>query len=736
MATYYVATDGNDNGNGGADSPWRTISHAMQAQLQPGDEVIVRPGTYNEAVNINQDGTLGNNIVLRSEVPGEAKISAPSSAWNAVSINANYVTIDGFDITSAGGGDGIEANSVHHIDVLNNTVHDNGESGIQFNYSEFIRIEGNTTYGNASDGWFSGISIYQNRNVSGDTSTDGYRTIVRNNVSYDNVTESGQHTDGNGIIIDDFQSTQTSGYPSYTYPTLVENNLVHDNGGKGIQVTWSDFVTVRNNTAYHNNVDDQNSGTWRGELSNSQSSNNTWVNNIAIVDPSENSNNRAIDSTSYGGYTNDNVVWENNITYTGTDGQASVRTDGGNSVPSSDNMLGVDPMLVNPEGGNFQLQDGSPAIDSGTEAYGVASSDLDGGDRTVGTVDVGAYEDGSGSSSSSTGGSSSSTGGSTDTSGGTTDTSGGTTDTSGGTTGTSGGTGTGTSGGTSTGTSGGSTGGASTGGTTDTSGGTTDTSGGTTDTSGGSKTTTDSGTTNDAGADSQVFHLWDDAVKPQVLDDADSNAVELGVTVTAEVDGQITGLRFYQGQGGDGTHTGHIWGANGELLAEATFTPSNAEGWQEVTFDEPIQVSAGEKVIASYHAPQGSYAVSEGYFDSAYQNGPLTVEKDGGVYAYGDGSTAPDHSYQGSNYWIDLAFEQINSGATETAVMADDTTGATSETQLADATVQDAAATTTTTADQPADTTTADTTADTTVADNSTGNHHGWWDSHWDHFAF
>ncbi|MGO7536933.1 right-handed parallel beta-helix repeat-containing protein, partial [Rhizobium leguminosarum] len=84
----------------------------------------------------------------------------------------------------------------------------------------------------------------------------------------------------------DFQSTQASGHPNYTFKTLVENNLVYENGGKGIQVTWSDSVTVKNNTAYHNNQDPANSGTWRGELSNSASSNNTWVNNIAVADPS------------------------------------------------------------------------------------------------------------------------------------------------------------------------------------------------------------------------------------------------------------------------------------------------------------------------------------------------------------------------------------------------------------------------------------------------------------------
>ncbi|WP_108663647.1 DUF4082 domain-containing protein [Acuticoccus kandeliae] len=397
MATYYVATDGNDSGNGSASSPWRTISRAMSSSLNPGDEVVVRPGIYREAVNITRDGSASAPITLRAEVEGEALIRAPSSAWNAVSINADYVVIDGFDISSAGGGDGIEGNNVHHVTISDNIVHDNGESGIQFNWSEFLVIEGNTTYGNASDGWFSGISVYQNRNITGDTTTPGYRTIVRNNVSYDNVTETGAHTDGNGIIIDDFQSTQTSGYPNYTYPTLVENNLVYGNGGKGIQVTWSDYVTVRNNTAYHNNVDDQNSGTWRGEISNAQSSNNTFINNIAIADPSINSNNTAIDNTSYGGYRNNGVTWTNNITFNGTVGAVSVKNDGGNPIPSAanGNLLGVDPQLANPAGGDFTPTANSPAVDGGVSVSGIWSEDVLGQTRVVGQIDIGAIESGS-----------------------------------------------------------------------------------------------------------------------------------------------------------------------------------------------------------------------------------------------------------------------------------------------------------------------------------------------------
>ncbi|MGV8988297.1 MAG: choice-of-anchor Q domain-containing protein [Cypionkella sp.] len=396
MAIFYVAPNGSDSAIGSSASPFKTINEALSANLKPGDEIVVRAGTYNETVNVDKGGSAAGDITIRAEVPGQALIR-PGSGYDAIDVNANYVTIKGFDIAGAKG-DGIQANGVHHISILDNTVHGNGESGIQFNYSDFIRVEGNETYANASSGWFSGISIYQNRNITGDTSTDGFRTIVRNNVTYDNVTTSGEHTDGNGIIIDDFQSTQTSGYPNYTFATLVDGNVSYGNGGKGIQVAWSDHVTVSNNTAYHNNVDAANSGTWRGEISNAQSSNNVFINNIAVADDSVNSNNTAFDNNSYGGYVNQAVVFNNNILFNGTAGQLSVRNDGGNNVPTAgnSNLIGVNPQFVDASHGDFEVTAGSKAIDAGTAAFGLGSTDVDGDARVVGTVDIGAHEFGSG----------------------------------------------------------------------------------------------------------------------------------------------------------------------------------------------------------------------------------------------------------------------------------------------------------------------------------------------------
>ena len=156
MTTYYVATNGNNNGDGSSGSPWRSISHAMSANLSPGDEVVVRPGTYNESVNITRDGSASDYVTLRSEVPGEALIRPPSGSWNAISVNADYIVVEGFDIGGARGRRHRGATTSITSSIRDNVVHGSGESGIQTNWSEFITVEGNVTYSNASSGWYSG----------------------------------------------------------------------------------------------------------------------------------------------------------------------------------------------------------------------------------------------------------------------------------------------------------------------------------------------------------------------------------------------------------------------------------------------------------------------------------------------------------------------------------------------------------------------------------------------------
>jgi methionine-rich copper-binding protein CopC len=149
--------------------------------------------------------------------------------------------------------------------------------------------------------------------------------------------------------------------------------------------------------------------------------------------------------------------------------------------------------------------------------------------------------------------------------------------------------------------------------------------------------------------------LWTAAAIPNIVDSGDSQAVVLGTQFTADVNGVITGLKFYKSAANTGTHTASLWTAAGQLLATATFMNETASGWQQVIFSSPVAIAAGTTYVASYTTTSGHYSVSRSYFTSPFTSGLLHVPANGGVYIYG-ASGFPTSSYQSSNYWIDLLF--------------------------------------------------------------------------------
>lgn len=388
MTTYHVAITGSDTGIGSSELPWRTITFSS-SQLKPGDVLVVQPGTYREQIWFAASGTARAPITLRAGTPGEARLAPPEGAYSTLNLRANYLVIEGFDIVG-GSGHGIDIEGAHHIAIRGNIVHDSGGSGISSAKSDWISIERNEVRGNAATNEYqtSGISLWQNLDLA--EGPDGFRNIIRANTVHGNAQSAAltwEHTDGNGIIIDGFHDTD------YTHKTLIEGNLVYDNGGKGIHVFLSDHVTVRNNTVWHNNYDPLNPGTWRGELSNAQASHNTWVNNIAVADPSTNGWNRAINNVSTNGYINQGVGWYSNLTFDGVAGQVSLMSDY-DTPRAEENLLGLDPGFLDPPS-NFRLAAHSPALDAGTMRAGAALADLDGHQRVVGGIDLGAFEAGS-----------------------------------------------------------------------------------------------------------------------------------------------------------------------------------------------------------------------------------------------------------------------------------------------------------------------------------------------------
>src|SRR4029077_14321578 len=102
--------------------------------------------------------------------------------------------------------------------------------------------------------------------------------------------------------------------------------------------------------------------------------------------------------------------------------------------------------------------------------------------------------------------------------------------------------------------------------------------------------------------------IWNPATStPGVPDTGDGSAVELGVKFRADVDGFISGLRFYKSAANTGTHLANLWTSGGALVATATFSGESASGWQQAIFATPEAVSANTTYVASYHTDSGHY---------------------------------------------------------------------------------------------------------------------------------
>ena len=116
------------------------------------------------------------------------------------------------------------------------------------------------------------------------------------------------------------------------------------------------------------------------------------------------------------------------------------------------------------------------------------------------------------------------------------------------------------------------------------------------------------------------------------------------------------GLRFYKSALNTGVHTGTLWSSSGAVLATGTFTGESASGWQTLVFPSAVAVTAGTTYVVSYHAPNGHYSATAGFFALPYTNGPLSTSGPNGRYVYGSGGVFPTQMYGATNYWVDPIF--------------------------------------------------------------------------------
>ncbi len=412
---YVDANAGRDSNDGRtATTAFKTLNRAA-AGVKPGWTVRVMSGTYTSDGSANPMtlSTSGTSDAWIRFVAAEGQhpvVQIPKGAWAGIQLlGVSYVSIEGFEVVGLNGSiaareaatndgtqaylnhngvfiDGVGFASVHppiphDIVIRNSIIHDCAGAGIEVNVGDAISIERNRVYNNA---WWtifgtSGIGMYHLTDAPGSTTKRGYKNFIIGNVSYGNRNNlpylAGSPPaiyDGNGIIIDDSKHTQAAlgmndvrNVP-YAGRTYIANNIVHDNGGRGIHVNLSLHVDIVNNTAW-NDLLSTSDYLDSGEIDAYGSADVNVINNLA-------QNLVGKDVTLRDGNHYDYNLW-----------------DGVRASYQGPNDLLAPAQLTDPANGNFAPRVGSPALGSATATLAPAD-DFFGTPRRAEAVDRGAVQ--------------------------------------------------------------------------------------------------------------------------------------------------------------------------------------------------------------------------------------------------------------------------------------------------------------------------------------------------------
>lgn len=269
---YYVSNQGDDDADGSTDgTAFRTVGRALEA-VQPGDTVLILPGTYNEALTLEGAGAPGAPITIRGEgaaiLDGRETMTIGFWCENCRNIVIENLEVRGYtDI-------GVGALASSDITMRNLVVHDNGFDaqledwdiegyGIQADESQNVTIENNDVYRNGPQ---PGASAIMGTGIDTFGITD---SVIRNNRSHHNV--------GGGILVEDSVNVLVEGNEVFSndldasaeewwdggiwldggHDVTIRGNVFKNNKGPGIQISDEDHqqpygYVVENNTSTEN----------------------------------------------------------------------------------------------------------------------------------------------------------------------------------------------------------------------------------------------------------------------------------------------------------------------------------------------------------------------------------------------------------------------------------------------------------------------------------------------------
>lgn len=289
--SLHVSEDVPDGGDGSPERPFSTVNEALKV-AQPGQVVLVGPGTYSGAVKTVRSGSEASPIVIR----GDNARLVSNGRGRLVNINHSHITLEGFDISKAD--KGIWVQNARGVKILNNTLHDLGGECIRLKYfASSNEIAGNQigpcglVNFNLSTGKKNGEGVYigtapeqlhmnptsvpdqSNYNLVHDNRMNvsaecvDIKEAAASNVVDDNVCAGGRDPDGAGFGSrgsgNIFRANRASGgagagirqggdQPTDGIGNVVESNTLVDNAGYGVKVMRLPQASICGNTVTGN----------------------------------------------------------------------------------------------------------------------------------------------------------------------------------------------------------------------------------------------------------------------------------------------------------------------------------------------------------------------------------------------------------------------------------------------------------------------------------------------------
>lgn len=410
---YSVAPWGEDKNTGSLDSPWKTLQHAIN-NLQPGDELLIRGGTYKEYVSLKNSGTSENPITLSVFQDEEAVLDGDGVGWKYgfnFEFGVSFVTLTGLKVKNFEGY-GVALWGENLLIQLTDLEALGCGVGLYIISANNLLVKGCNFHNNSGPGLVVSPGPLNTARI--------VRTRFSNNDNTENP-DGITMDSGTDIVIEKCAAEYNagSGFSCLTSNTTISASVARDNGSYGMRCIGDGYKLV--NCIIDSNgmagVALQGGGLY--ELYNNLTINCGLKGDYGLLAEPENSlvparialvNN--IFAFNYGGVhfvsttvlerEDYNIYWSREDAEVSASNRRYSRSEINERIWFQETGKGEhsfcrDPLFVDPSCRDFRLAKNSPAIDRGAKE-GAPSTDFNGSIRPQGWgFDIGPYESAEGS---------------------------------------------------------------------------------------------------------------------------------------------------------------------------------------------------------------------------------------------------------------------------------------------------------------------------------------------------